>query len=94
MTRQITIKMHGDLIMADLEFEKTVDSLIYRIKGNKRFFNQVPDGFAIVKEDNSGEFKYDRQELSEEGLYIVQQVCAEIKCLPEQFQGTSAAEKA
>lgn len=87
MTRQITIKLHGAMIMLDLQFEKRDNTIVYRIVGNKNFQGQVPDGFEIIREEYSNEPKFDEQSLSEEGIYIVLQVWQEIKGLPTQFQG-------
>ncbi|UYQ90987.1 hypothetical protein MKQ68_12880 [Chitinophaga horti] len=87
MTRQITIRLHGALIMADLQIDKTEEGVVYNIKSSQHFAGQLPDGFQIKVNEENNEPVYDEQALSEEGLHIVQLIWNEIKTLPAQFKG-------
>ncbi|MCK7556025.1 hypothetical protein MKQ70_13740 [Chitinophaga sedimenti] len=86
MTRQITVNLHGNLVMADLQVEKAANGVVYYIVANKNFSGQIPDQFPIVVNE-AHEPEYDKQALSEEGLYIVLQIWNEIRALPAQFKG-------
>lgn len=87
MTRQMTITLHGQHYLYDVEFERQEKATTYKIRPNKHFKGAIPEGFELTRSDNSDKPVYNEEGLSPEGKEIADAICAQISLLPMQFAG-------